>query len=171
MFQKIKLIFYYIFYFNLPHSRYMSFFTKMRVWYLSKILKVMPYDKKSKVENGVYISNTKGLKIGKNCRINENVFIQEAVIGDNVLIAPNVSILSVSHNHSDLNIPIVDQGDSTPNPPIIEDGVWLARNVVIMPGIKIGEGAIVGAGAVVTKNVKSNTIVGGVPAKYIKDRS
>lgn len=170
MFQKIRIIIYYVFYYNLPHSRYVSIFTKMRVWYLAKILKVMPYCKKSKVENGVYISNTKGLKIGKNCRINENVFIQEAVIGDNVLIAPNVSILSVSHNHSDLSIPIVDQGDSIPSPPIIEDNVWLARNVIIMPGITIGTGAIVGAGAVVTKNVKSNTIVGGVPAKYIKDR-
>ncbi|WP_443634531.1 acyltransferase [Candidatus Marifrigoribacter sp. Uisw_064] len=130
----------------------------------------MPYDKKSKVECGVYISNAKGLKIGNNCRINENVFIQEATIGNNVLIAPNVVIISVSHNHEKLDIPIVDQGDTTPNPPIIENGVWLARNVVIMPGITIGEGAIVGAGAIVTKDVKPFTIVGGVPAKFIKER-
>lgn len=118
----------------------------------------------------MYLSNTNGISIGFNCRINENVFIQQAVIGNNVLIAPNVAILSVSHNHGSLEIPIVDQGDTEPNPPIIKDGVWLGRNVVVMPGIMIGEGAIVGAGAVVTKNVEPNTVVGGVPAKFIKTR-
>ncbi len=143
----------------------------MRVWYISKILKLMPYDIRCKIECKVYLSNARGITIGRNCRINENVFIQQATIGNNVLIAPNVAILSVSHNHENLEIPIVDQGDTAPNPPTIEDGVWLGRNVVVMPGIIIGEGAIVGAGAVVTKNVEPYTVVGGVPAKFIKSRN
>lgn len=130
----------------------------------------MPYDKNSFVEYKVYLANGKNIKIGYNCQINENVFIQQATIGNNVLIAPNVAILSVSHNHGNLNIPIVDQGDTEPNAPIIEDGVWLGRNVVVMPGIIIGEGSIVGAGAVVTKNVAPYTVVAGVPAKFIKSR-
>lgn len=167
---RIKLAIYYLIIGNLPHSRYLGISNTMRVWYIAKILKLMPYDKKSKVETNVYLSNTNGISIGFNCRINENVFIQQAVIGNNVLIAPNVAILSVSHNHGSLEIPIVDQGDTEPNPPIIKDGVWLGRNVVVMPGIMIGEGAIVGAGAVVTKNVEPNTVVGGVPAKFIKTR-
>lgn len=170
MYRKIILAIYYAIFFNLPHSRFLSFSNTLRVWYVSKILKLLPYDKRSKIESNVYLSNGEGIKIGSNCRINENVFIQQAIIGNNVLIAPNVAILSVSHNHENIEIPIVDQGDTVPNPPIIEDGVWLGRNVVVMPGIIIGEGAIVGAGAVVTKNVEPYTVVGGVPAKFIRSR-
>ena len=80
-----------------------------------------------------------------------------------------MSILSVSHNHDNLKIPIVDQGDSEPNPPIIEDNVWLGRNVVVMPGVRVGEGAIVGAGAVVTKDVPDYHLVAGNPAEIKKD--
>lgn len=170
MLKKLGLAFYYAIFYNLPHSRLLSFTSTWRVWYVSKVLKLMPFDKRSKIEYNVYLSNANGISIGYNCRINENVFIQQAVIGNNVLIAPDVAILSVSHNHENLEIPIVDQGDTEPNPPIIKDGVWLGRNVVVMPGITIGEGAIVGAGAIVTKNVAPFTVVGGVPAKMIKSR-
>lgn len=170
MFRKLSLAVYYAIFYNLPHSRFLSFTSTWRVWYVSKVLKLMPYDKRSKIEYNVYLSNANGISIGKNCRINENVFIQQAVIGDNVLIAPNVAILSVSHNHENVDIPIVDQGDSEPKPPIIEDNVWLGRNVIVMPGIRIGKGAIVGSGAVVTKDVPSLVIVGGVPAKILKSR-
>lgn len=170
MYRKITLALYYAFFYNLPHSRFLSLTSGMRVWYVSKILKLMPFDKKSKIEYNVYLSNADGITIGYNCRINENVFIQAAKIGNNVLIAPNVAILSVSHNHEVTQVPIVDQGDTLPNPPTIEDNVWLGRNVVVMPGIHIGEGAIVGAGAVVTKDVAAYSVVGGVPAKFIKSR-
>lgn len=170
MFRKLSLAIYYAIFYNLPHSRFLSFTSTWRVWYVSEVLKLMPFDKRSKIEYNVYLSNANGITIGKNCRINENVFIQQAIIGNNVLIAPNVSILSVSHNHENIDIPIVDQGDSLPNPPIIEDNVWLGRNVVVMPGMRIGEGAIVGAGAIVTKDVPPFAIVGGVPAKIIKTR-
>jgi maltose O-acetyltransferase len=170
MYRKITLAVYYAIFYNLPHSRFLPFTSSVRVWYVSKILNLMPYDKRSKIEHNVYLSNAKGISIGSNCRINENVFIQQATIGNNVLIAPNVAILSISHNHENIDIPIVEQGDTLPNPPIIKDGVWLGRNVVVMPGIVIGEGAIVGSGAVVTKNVAPFTVVGGVPAKLIKNR-
>ncbi|MBJ7883159.1 DapH/DapD/GlmU-related protein, partial [Gelidibacter salicanalis] len=55
-------------------------------------------------------------------------------------------------------------------PVIIEDDVWIGRNVVILPGIRISSGSIVGANSVVTKNICANSIVGGVPAKFIKFR-
>ncbi|MDR6299817.1 acyltransferase [Mesonia maritima] len=168
---KIKLIIYYLIISKLPHSRFLSVCAKIRVWYAARILKIMKFDKKSKLENNVYLSDGKGIEIGENCRINENVFIQEAVIGDNVLIAPNVSILSVAHKHDNIQLPIIEQGNYPNQPPKIKDGVWLGRNVIVMPGVTIGEGAIVGAGAVVTKNVEAYTIVGGVPAKFIKKRN
>jgi maltose O-acetyltransferase len=170
MYKKLTLAIYYAIIYHLPHSRFIAITRAIRVWYISKILKLMPYDTNSFVEYNVYFSNGKSVKIGKNCQINENVFIQGAYIGNNVLIAPNVSILSTSHNHQNIYIPIVQQRDTKPNPPIIEDNVWLGRNVVVMPGITIGAGSIIGAGAVVTKNVMPFSIMGGVPAKLIKYR-
>jgi len=170
MFYKFKLIFYYTFLYNLPHSRFVPFFSKLRVIYLSRVLKVLEYDKNSKVENNVYISDAKTLKVGKNCRINEDVFIQGAIIGDNVLIAPNVAIMNSGHKHDLCDVPIIEQGSTVEVNPIIEDYVWICRNVIIMHGVRIGKGAIIGAGAIVTKDVAPYTIVGGVPAKFIKKR-
>jgi len=170
MFFKFKLFFYYAVIQHLPHSRLITLCNKIRVVYVSKVLKILVYDKRTKLESRVYLSNTKGTRIGSNCRINENVFIQQAIIEDEVLIAPNVSILSVSHKHERTDISILYQGSTDPKPPIIKKGAWLGRNVVVLPGVVIGEGAIVAAGAIVNKNVAAYTIVGGVPAKFIKNR-
>ena len=170
MYKKLKLVFYYTILYKLPNSRFISICSRFRAFYLSKVLSVMEYDSLSRVEEGVYISDAKNVKIGKNCRINENVFIQGAYIGDNVLIAPNCSLLSTSHIHADKNIPIVYQGETTPSPSVIHDGVWLGRNVVVLPGICIGEGSIIAAGAIVTKDVDPFSVYGGVPAKLIKKR-
>lgn len=170
MLRKITLVLYYCVIVHLPHSRFIPFIGVVRVWYLSKILKVMSFDRRSKVEHNVYISDAESLKIGKNCRINENVFIQGAIIGDHVLIAPNVAIMNSAHRHDDVHKPIAEQGSTPESDPIIEDYVWVGRNVVILHGVTIGKGAIIGAGAVVTKDVAPYTIVGGVPAKLIKKR-
>lgn len=169
--KKVLLIIYYSVFYNLPHSRYFSSFNRMRCWYLSKVLNVLVPDPNSKVEFGVYISNASNLKLGKNVRINENVFIQSAIIGDNVMIAPNVAILSSTHRYENLDIPMVEQEDIIGEAPILENDVWIGRNVVILPGIKIGTGAIVGACSLVTKDVPAFAIVGGVPAKVIKYRN
>jgi len=170
MIKSIKLGIYYLIFYNLPNSRFFFLFTRLRVLYVSKVLGILPSCVTSKIEEKVYLSDSKNISIGVNCRINENVFIQGATIGDNVLIAPNCSLLSVSHIHSDRDIPIVFQGETDPNPPIIKDNVWLGRNVIVLPGVTIGEGAIVAAGAIVNKDVESFSIYGGVPAKLIKKR-
>ncbi|HLW33069.1 MAG TPA: acyltransferase [Aequorivita sp.] len=170
MYQKLIWSIYYGFIYHLPHSRFLPITRAFRVWYVSKVLKLMPYSKKSYLEHTVYLSKGKNIQIGADCQINENVFIQGAIIGKNVLIAPNVSLLSKSHNHHNIAIPIVDQGESDPIPPIIEDNVWLGRNAIVMPGIVIGTGSIIGAGAVVTKDVAPFSIMGGVPAKLIRSR-
>jgi len=171
MLHKLKLVFYYAVIQHLPHSRFLGFSNTIRIWYAAKVLNIMPYDKQSVLEHNVYLSKARGTSIGYNCRINEHVFIQQAIIEDEVLIAPNVAILSVSHKHDRVDISIIDQGDTQPNPPTIKKGAWLGRNVVILPGVTIGDGAIVAAGAIVNKDVVAFTIVGGVPAKFIKNRA
>ena len=130
----------------------------------------MKKDKNNYFENNVYIGDATKVTIGQHCHINENCFLQGVTIGDYVLIAPNVSILNSGHEYADRRVPIILQGDTAEENPVIENNVWIGRNVVIMPNIRVKEGSVVGAGAVVTKNVKSFTVVGGVPAKLIKER-
>lgn len=93
----------------------------------------------------------------------------ECIIGKNVMMAPEVIILTLNHKYIDMNCPIIMQG-SYASKVVIEDDVWIGIRAIILPGIKIGRGAVIGAGAVVTKDVPPYTVVGGVPAKIIKRR-
>lgn len=167
---KAKLFVYYFIIAKLPHSRFSKLCNSLRVYYVSKVLKVMAYDKDSFFEPGVYLGSGENVSIGRNCHINENAFIQGAFIGRDVMIAPNVAILNVSHNHLDPSMPIISQGSSPVQNPVISDDVWLGRNVIVLPGVKIGKGSIIAAGAVVSRDVPEYSIYGGVPAKLIKKR-
>jgi acetyltransferase-like isoleucine patch superfamily enzyme len=167
----LKLIFYYFILQYLPSARYTRFFSNTRVWYFQKVLGILESDgNKSMIGPKVYIASGKNLKIGAGCRINENVYIEQAVIGKDVLIAPNVAILSRMHEFSRTDIPISLQGYRKEQEVIIADDVWLGRNCIVLPGVKISRGAIVGAGSVVTKDVPAFAIVGGVPATIIRYR-
>lgn len=168
--QKFKLIIYYVFIAKLPNSRFGNIFRKIRIWYVCDILKIMQKDDGNFFEESVYIGNGKNITIGKHCHINENVFIQGATIGNFVMIAPNVAILNGTHKFDRVDVPMIMQGEEKELNPIIEDDVWIGRNAIIMPKIRIGQGSIIGAGAVVTKDVEPFSIMGGVPAKLIKKR-
>ena len=91
-------------------------------------------------------------------------------IGSNVLIAAHSSINTVSHHFDRCDIPINDQGIYC-DPVTIEDDAWIGMNAVILQGVRIGKGAIVGAGAVVTRDVPPWSIVMGVPARIVSQRS
>jgi len=90
-------------------------------------------------------------------------------IGDNVMMGPDVVICASEHVHSNLDIPMCQQGSFT-SKVVIEDDVWIGLRSIILQGVSIGKGTIVGAGAVVTKDIPPYSIVGGVPAKVIKSR-
>ena len=114
----------------------------------------------------LYINYGKNLKIGKDVFINfDCVFLDLGGISieDNVLIAPKVSLLSEGH-------PVLPGNRQSLVPGLIhiKKNAWIGAAASIMPGVTIGENAIIAAGAIVTKNVPDNTIVGGVPAKLIK---
>lgn len=168
--RKLKLVIYYMLISKLPHSRFLKAANKIRCWYLSNVLKITEKGSLNFFEYNVYIGDASSLKIGANCQINENVFIQGAKIGSFVMIAPNVSILTKGHSFLDTEIPMVQQGDTEELIPEIENDVWIGRNAIIMPGVKIGKGSIIGAGAVVTKDVEPYSIVGGIPAKLLRKR-
>lgn len=113
------------------------------------------------------------INYGKHTQIGKNVFINfdcvfldlgGITIEDNVLIAPKVSLLTEGHPTS-----IEDRHSLIPKPIHIKKNAWIGANATILPGVTIGENAVVSAGAVVSKDVPDNTIVGGVPAKFIKN--
>jgi maltose O-acetyltransferase len=124
------------------------------------------------IMKGCYLMSPAGIEIGHHVSINHHATLSgqgRLVIGNYVLIGPNCNVLTSNHGFSDWKKPILIQSVCV-GPITIEDDVWLGANVVVLPNVKIGRGAIVGANAVVTKDVEAYSIVGGVPAKLIKYR-
>lgn len=112
-----------------------------------------------------------GIKIGRDSLIGEYSVIRGqggVTIGDRVYTSPMTQIIAVNHVFADPNRPFIEQG-ITAEGIIIEDDVWLGSACVITDGVRIGKGAVVAAGAVVTKDVRPHTVVGGVPARVIKE--
>lgn len=113
---------------------------------------------------------TPNIKIGNNFIATRSLTIQccgNIIIGDDVLIASNVFICDYNHGIDNIEIPYV-KNELVIKDVIINDGVWIGQNSIILPAVKIGEKAVIGAGSVVTKNVLPYTVVAGNPAKPIK---
>jgi maltose O-acetyltransferase len=109
------------------------------------------------------------LPIGDKCVIAEFCHIWGGGgfdIGNKVLVAAHVTITSMTHDAE----AAVFADTSVKKPVVIEDNVWIGTGAIIMPGICLGTGYIIGAGAEVTKNVPANCIVAGIPARYIRER-
>ncbi len=106
-------------------------------------------------------------RIGNNVVINENCRLQSCTIEDYALIAPECYAVIRNHKYEDADIPILLQGYEEPNPPHIGRDAWIGARVLLLPGVRIGQGAIVAAGAVVTKDVPPFAIVAGIPARVI----
>ena len=114
-----------------------------------------------------YTDCGKNLKIGKNVFINACCQFQDQggiTIGDGTLVGPKTVIATLNHHMNPSK-----RANLLPKPVTIGKNVWIGANVTILPGVNIGDGAIIAAGAVVTKDVPDNCVVGGVPAKKIKD--
>ncbi len=113
-----------------------------------------------------YADCGKNITIGKRVFINAGCKFQDQggiTIGDGALIGHNAVLATLNHDMMPEK-----RGDMHPAPIVIGKNVWIGSNATILPGVTIGDGAIVAAGAVVTKDVAANTVVGGVPAKFIK---
>ena len=125
--------------------------------------------KRSVVESYCCVNNAVGdVIIGDNSRIGiHSTIIGPVCIGNHVHLAQGITVTALNHNFADPDRRIDAQGIST-QPVVIGDDVWIGANAVILPGVTIGRHCVVAAGAVVTKDVPDNTMVGGVPAKVIK---
>lgn len=103
--------------------------------------------------------------IAKGCTIYPKVRI-----GKFALFAPNVSIIGADHLYNQIGTPICFSGRDIIPETVIGDDVWVGQNVIIMTGVTIGHGSIIAAGSVVTKDVPDCVVVGGNPARIIKNR-
>lgn len=106
------------------------------------------------------------LKLGKNIIINKGATVFSAgtvEIGDDVLIGPDVKIISVNHDPADRHNKIIFKKVT------VKKNAWIGAGAIICPGVTIGENSVVAAGAVVTKDVERDTLVGGNPARFIKN--
>ena len=123
--------------------------------------------KGSTLHMGVRFYNAKNIKIGNDTIVGEGTVLDgrdKLIIGNHVDIATEAMIYNSEHDVNDLDF------KAKSAPVEIEDYVFIGPRAIILPGVKIGKGAVVGAGAVVTKDVPDFTIVGGVPAKEIGER-
>lgn len=158
---------------------------KLQLW---KILFDLEVGVRTEFHELKYLNTDFGpIKVGNHCRINasalagpieigNDVLINllsdisgrdyKVTIGNNVLIAPRVSILASTHNYLDKTRLILEQGITGANV-FIDDDVWIGTGAVILPGVHIGHGAVIGANAVVTKDVPSFGVAVGIPAKVI----
>ena len=166
-FSKIWRLFYALLGQWLPRSCYSIVSLKIRYYFLKRIAKNV--GKNVNIEQHVVFGEE--FEIGDNSTVGFRSDIYGPVkIGKDVMIGPEVAIYTHNHKHDEIDIPMIKQGYTENKPVYIEDNVWIGRRVLIMPGVCIGTGSIVAAGAVVTKNVEPYSIVGGNPAKIIKYR-
>ncbi len=119
---------------------------------------------------GTFVEVQKNATIGKNCKISTHTFICEGVhIEDNVFVGHNVTFINDKYPRStNIDGNMQTEADWKVVETYVKKGASIGSSSTILCGVTIGENAIVGAGAVVTKNVPSNTIVTGVPAKIIR---
>jgi lipopolysaccharide O-acetyltransferase len=122
-------------------------------------------------------SDTTCITIGSDVQINDYVHIaaiSNITIGNNVLIASKVFI--TDHNHGEYGVNNCHDSPSIPpvlrplraRPVVIEDNVWIGETVSILPGVRVGQGSVIGAQSVVTKDIPPNSVAVGAPAKVIK---
>ena len=126
--------------------------------------------KRSFFFSNVEIQSRGVLKIGNNVQINDYsriVALDKITIGNNVLIARFVSILDHDHNYK-LNINKLNFEGYKTSPTVIGNNVWISDKVTILKGVTIVDNVIIGANSLVNKDVQSNSIIGGVPAKLLK---
>ena len=123
------------------------------------------------IEKGADFGKGNGIKIGNNSGIGINSYIRGPLeIGDDVMMGPDVMIFHADHAMVRRDIPMRVQGDTKSKPVVIGNDVWIGARVIILKGVHVGDGAVIAAGAVVSKDVPPYAIVGGVPAKVIKYR-
>lgn len=126
---------------------------------------------------GAYAIGCSAISIGHRvvvrpgCMLHANPSRSEVgiTIEDDVLLGSGVHLYIDKHNFGNVDVSIIDQGDAEPRAVLLRKGCWLGANVIVLPGVTVGENAVVGAGSVVTRSVPARTLVAGNPASIIRE--
>lgn len=161
---------------DIPLTHILLHFKKSQYFLCKK--KFSKFGENSEFRAGAYAICTKSIAIGDRVVIRPGSMLFASsdlreqkihiVIEDDVLIGSSCHIYTSNHNYHSLDRVISLQGHSSVKPVILKRGCWVGANVTILPGVIIGENAVVGAGSVVTKSVPAYTIFAGNPAKLVK---
>jgi acetyltransferase-like isoleucine patch superfamily enzyme len=119
---------------------------------------------------GTFVEIQKGAKIGKNCKVSSHTFICEGVtIEDNVFIGHNVTFINDLYPRATTEEgQLQNDNDWVCVPTLVKEGVSIGSSVTLLCGVTVGENAIIGAGSVVVRDVPSNTVVAGNPARILR---
>ena len=121
------------------------------------------------IEKGAQFSSN--ISLGDDSGIGVNALISSFVtIGNDVMMGPDCCIFTANHKMERNEIPMRKQGHEEHRPVVIGNDVWIGARVIILPGVHVGDGAVIGAGSVVTKDVAPYSVVAGNPAKLIRMR-
>ena len=122
-----------------------------------------------RIVKGTSFSKKRRIQIGDNFFAGSQCHIAcHAEIGRDVMLASFVALVGGDHKFENISVPMISSGRDEIKPITIGDNVWIGHAAIILHGVSIGSGAIVAAGAVVTKDVPENAIVGGNPARLIR---
>lgn len=142
-------------------------FQSLRSFFVRKFIrsagKHLSIGRKCKIHKNTSMGDHSGVGFG--CEINNSVSI-----GSHVMMGPNVLIYTQNHRTDDPDISMDRQGMAELRPVFIEDDVWIGARVIILPGVTIGTGSVVGAGAVVAKSIPPYSVAVGNPARVVKSR-
>lgn len=142
--------------------------TVLRRWCGKMMLKSC--GKKVNIEKNAMFSSKVSLGDYSGIGINAKIY-GACTIGNHVMMGTDVVIITRNHKHDRTDIPMMHQGFEEERPVTIGNDVWIGDRVIIMPGVHIGDGCIIAAGAVVTRDIPAYSIAGGIPAKVIKSRT
>tara|TARA_R110001606_G_scaffold368214_1_gene523957 strand:+ start:406 stop:924 length:519 start_codon:yes stop_codon:yes gene_type:complete len=166
----------YLFYrciaFYLPKSNFIFFGTTCKYLRGACGRKMFKYcGNNINIEKGARFGRGHNIMIGHNSGIGRNAQIpNDIIIGDNVMMGPDCIIYHRNHKFSETTVPICKQGFEPKKQTVIGNDVWIGGGVIVTPGKKIGNGVIIAAGSVVTKDLDDYGIYGGNPAKLIRFR-
>ena len=160
---------------DIPLTHWRLYFKSTMLRFCKKKFKY--FSDTAEIRPGAYIVGCKGISIGSRviirpgCMLHANPSRPDIgiTIEDDVMMGSGVHFYIDKHNFDNPDVPIIYQGDAEPQAVVIKKGCWLGANVIILPGVTVGENAVVGAGSVVTRSVLPNTLVAGNPARLVRE--
>lgn len=169
--KKLLLLLYYLFLQRIPMHPIPGWKIgyALRAWVAKRVF--LHCGKNVIIKDRCYFGDGHRMSLGDRSQLGQNSRMQGTItIGDDCVMGPDVVMMATSHEFKDIDTPINRQGPRPEEPIVIGNDCWIGTRVVILPGVRLGNQCIVAAGAVVTHSFPDGCIIGGVPAKLIRNR-